>query len=90
MGHSNDLIAVCQEMKKISPKQIWACLLLCRSAQGAHAEETEKVGHRRNVCGCGQIASAARAPNGSSFWLRFPEKVAHPDFKKAAKDCVVV
>jgi uncharacterized LabA/DUF88 family protein len=27
MGHSNDLIAVCQEKKKISPDQIWACLL---------------------------------------------------------------
>jgi uncharacterized LabA/DUF88 family protein len=27
MGHSNDLIAVCQEKMKISPKQIWSCLL---------------------------------------------------------------
>jgi hypothetical protein len=27
MGHSNDLIAVCQTKKKISPKQVQACLL---------------------------------------------------------------
>jgi NYN domain len=27
MGHSNDLIAVCQEKKKISPEQIRSCLL---------------------------------------------------------------
>src|SRR5262245_49888601 len=25
------------------------------------------------------------APNGSSFWLRIPEKVVHPDFKISAK-----
>jgi uncharacterized LabA/DUF88 family protein len=27
MGHSNDLIAVCQEKQKITPGQIWSCLL---------------------------------------------------------------
>jgi uncharacterized LabA/DUF88 family protein len=27
MGHSNDLIAICQEKKKINPDQIWTCLL---------------------------------------------------------------
>lgn len=27
MGHSNDLITVCQLKKKISPKQVWTCLL---------------------------------------------------------------
>src|SRR5262249_55783889 len=27
MGHSNDLITVCQTKKKISSKQIWECLL---------------------------------------------------------------
>jgi NYN domain len=27
MGHSNDLIKLCQEKKKISPEQIWSCLL---------------------------------------------------------------
>ena len=27
MGHSNDLLTVCSEKKKISPKQVWACLL---------------------------------------------------------------
>lgn len=26
MGHSNDLIGICQAKKKITPKQIWACL----------------------------------------------------------------
>jgi hypothetical protein len=26
MGHSNDLITVCQTKKKISPKQVWGCL----------------------------------------------------------------
>jgi hypothetical protein len=29
--------------------------------------------------------ATAAAPNGSPFRLRFPEKVAHPDFKKSAK-----
>jgi hypothetical protein len=27
MGHSNDLIAACQEKRKISPEQVWSCLL---------------------------------------------------------------
>jgi hypothetical protein len=27
MGHSNDLLTVCNGKKKISPKQIWSCLL---------------------------------------------------------------
>jgi hypothetical protein len=27
MGHSNDLIRVCQSKKKITPTQIWSCLL---------------------------------------------------------------
>jgi uncharacterized LabA/DUF88 family protein len=27
MGHSNDLISACHEKKKISPKQVWDCLL---------------------------------------------------------------
>jgi uncharacterized LabA/DUF88 family protein len=27
MGHSNDLLTVCQAKKKISPKQVWSCLL---------------------------------------------------------------
>jgi|SRR5262249_55183320 len=34
MGHSNDLIKVCQEKKKISPKQVRACLFpreVCRA-----------------------------------------------------------
>jgi hypothetical protein len=26
MGHSNDLLSICHAKKKISPKQIWACL----------------------------------------------------------------
>jgi len=27
MGHSNDLLTVCNSKRKISPRQIWACLL---------------------------------------------------------------
>jgi uncharacterized LabA/DUF88 family protein len=27
MGHSNDLLTVCQQKKKISPAQVWSCLL---------------------------------------------------------------
>lgn len=27
MGHSNDLISICHSKKKISPKQVWSCLL---------------------------------------------------------------
>jgi uncharacterized LabA/DUF88 family protein len=26
MGHSNDLLTICNSKKKISPKQVWACL----------------------------------------------------------------
>lgn len=27
MGHSNDLLTLCNEKKKITPKQVWSCLL---------------------------------------------------------------